>query len=325
MGKKIGDYDILETIGAGTYSKVKRAVHVVSGTEFAVKIVPKDRLTGDWNRRQLRRELELTKGLAHPHVSHLVDAMQTSRNVYMVFGLSEGGDLFSKITLTPQRRLSPSLAQEYFSQLLVGLRFCHERHVVHRDLKPENLLLSADHSTLRISDFGFCAYQPPDQSLYALCGSPNTVAPEVLASDDGYDGCKADIWAAGIILYVMIVGRYPFSGHSNEETFQRILDSDLVCPHDTPSDLQDLLGWILTKNPLDRPPISEIQCHPWVADGPSPPELCEIFSPLRRSAFTPVSAGERQDLTAEAVSPCTSVSAFGSCCSVDPLSPGFAA
>lgn len=259
--RRIGEYDLYETIGTGSYSTVKRAIREDTGAVVAVKVVEKQRINRDWNRQQLRRELELTRSFSHPNVCGLLDAMQTSRNVYLVFPHAPNGDLFGAIVNAG--RLSESTTRRWFRQLASGVAHVHSKGVVHRDIKPENILIDASNNIL-LSDFGFCAAQAPGEKVYALCGSPHTIAPEVLSSDDGYCGVAADVWSLGIVLYVMLAGRYPYAASNMEELLPEILLDKWTFPRSFPAGAAALVKRMLVVDPTARASMADICADPWV-------------------------------------------------------------
>jgi len=151
--------------------------------------------------------------------------------------------------------------------------YCHEQGVAHRDLKPENLLLDGD-DNLKISDFGLSAFsmaqgadtQTVSQLLHTTCGTPNYVAPEVLA-DKGYDGCAADVWSIGVILYVLLAGFLPFDEPTMSGLFRKIQKGEFQYPPWFTSDARDLIGKILVIDPTVRVGLKEIKAHKWYREG----------------------------------------------------------
>ena len=156
--------------------------------------------------QQLKREIAIMKLLDHRNVLKMVDVLQTGKNIYLILDLLTGGDLFDR--LEQAKRFEEDVARKYFQQLISGLYYLHAQGIAHRDLKPENLLLDTN-NIIFIADFGFSRLLNNQQLLNTVCGTPNYMAPEVL-KEKGYDGKKADIWSAGVILYAMLAGYLPF-------------------------------------------------------------------------------------------------------------------
>lgn len=168
--------------------------------------------------------------LSHPHVIELYEVYESSRHIHLVLPYLQGGELFERIKdkgLYKERD-----AQRVMYNFLSALKYLADNKIVHRDLKPENLILvsKGDDHDLKIADFGLASPIDTDTGmLYLMCGSPGYVAPELL-NDKGYD-TQADVFSAGVILYVMLTGRLLFRGSDLEE----ILDKNRQCILDFPA------------------------------------------------------------------------------------------
>ena len=170
----------------------------------------------------------------HKSIVKLMEVLASRTKIFIVIELVTGGELFDKIVSAG--RLDEDKARLYFRQLVDGVEYCHSKGVCHRDLKPENLLLD-ENGMLKISDFGLSALYDGDadgnssrsQLLHTTCGTPNYVAPEVLA-DKGYDGRTADVWSCGVILYVLLAGFLPFDEPTMTALFRKIQSADFECP-----------------------------------------------------------------------------------------------
>lgn len=180
--------------------------------------------------------------------------------------LITGGELFDKIVA--EGRFDDVTARFYFRQLIRGVKYCHSQGVCHRDLKPENLLLDAN-GDLKISDFGLSALYTGNADdegratlLHTTCGTPNYVAPEVLA-DRGYDGRAADIWSAGVILYVLLAGFLPFDEPHMSALFKKIQRAEFTYPAWFTPQVRDLIDRILVPDPAKRISIADIEAHAW--------------------------------------------------------------
>jgi 5'-AMP-activated protein kinase catalytic alpha subunit len=299
--KTIGQYELLETLGQGTFGKVKRGVHIVTKQEVAIKIIDKNQVREQNMGIQIKREVNILKQMSakkkepndnnsnsncncnnhevhdvsHSHVVKLYEVLASKSKIYLILEFIKGGELFDKIVKV--QRFTESMARFYFRQLVTGVEMCHKWGVCHRDLKPENLLLD-ENDNLKISDFGLSALYTGGgsgggeggsmvsscraQLLHTTCGTPNYVSPEVL-QDDGYDGRKADVWSMGVILYVLVVGVLPFDEKSLPKLFAKIQIADYPMPTFLSSRLQNLISSILVTNPDNRVSISEIKAHPW--------------------------------------------------------------
>ncbi|KAH7655234.1 Non-specific serine/threonine protein kinase protein [Dioscorea alata] len=259
---RLGKYEIGKTLGEGSFGKVKLARHVDSGRTFAVKILERQRVIDLKIDDQIKREIGTLKLLKHPNVVRLYEVLGSKTKIYMVLEYVKGGELFDKIALND--KLSENEARKLFQQLIDAVSYCHEKGVYHRDLKPENLLLDEE-GNLKISDFGLSALPQQfgnDGLLHTTCGSPNYVAPEVIANK-GYDGAKSDIWSCGVILYVMLTGCLPFDDRNLAVLYRKIFKGETDIPHWLSSGAQNLLRRILDPNTSTRINVDEIKAHCW--------------------------------------------------------------
>jgi len=188
--------------------------------------------------------------------------------ILIVLELATGGELFEFLSYTGF--FDESIARTYFQQLMAGVEFCHSKGVVHRDLKPENLLLD-DQFTLKLADFGFsnvvCAAH---KLMFTECGTPGYMAPEV-TKKGGYDGAKSDIWACGVILFIMLAGFPPFQKPSlNDWWFNKIANNKHALFWQAHSrsayfsdQTKDFINKILNPDPEKRISIADMKKHPW--------------------------------------------------------------
>jgi len=267
--KTIGKYVLGPTLGEGTFGKVKRARHVETNQEVAIKIIDKAKVRQQNMGIQIKREVNIMKqiGSTKKNFVQLYEVLASRSKIFLVLELVKGGELFDLIV--KEKRFNETKALYYFKQLVTCVELCHNMGVCHRDLKPENLLLD-ENDNLKISDFGLSAlYDTGDgimasraHLLHTTCGTPNYVAPEVL-EDNGYDGRKADIWSMGVILYVLVVGALPFEEKSLPKLFEKIRNADYPKPSFLSKKVSNLISSILVSDPKERATINEIQCHPW--------------------------------------------------------------
>jgi len=223
--RHIGDYEIGMTLGAGLQGKVKLGRHVRTGELVALKIIDKQKLRAR-ELHNLQREVGAMERIDPPHPNcvglRAVDdsAMYPKKDgttkevILLVVEYAPAGELFDYMMYTGQ--FPEPIAFAYFRQLLDALRVCHAHGVYHRDIKPENLLLDAGFN-LKVADFGLSALDADGAGaepggrmwLRTECGTRGYMAPEILAHT-AYDGAKADVWSAGVVLFIMLGGFPPF-------------------------------------------------------------------------------------------------------------------
>jgi len=271
MPKKVGKYEISKTLGEGTFGKVKRALNTETQEWVAIKVLDKEKIQKQNMGSQVKKEISIMKLVRHPHVVQLKEVLASRTKIFIVLELVTCGELFDKIV--SEGRFKEKSARFYFQQLCVGTEYCHRQGVCHRDLKPENLLLD-DQGNLKISDFGLSALYEQDADtdrqalLHTTCGTPNYVAPEVLA-DEGYDGAIADTWSIGVILFVFLAGFLPFDEPTMAALFRKIQKADFSYPSWFSDEVKDLLGHLLIVDPKNRWDIPKIMTHSWwKVDGP---------------------------------------------------------
>ena len=251
------DYSIKEMIGKGTFSTVRLAYDRESGKKVAIKILKKEKILNKGDLERAEREISILKKLSHINLIKIYKTVEDSEAYYMVMEYCEKGELFNYIT--KNIRLDENESAYYFYQLINGLEYLHSLNIAHRDLKPENLLITKN-NILKIIDFGLSNFSQMNKLLTTPCGSPCYASPEVVGGKQ-YDGNMIDIWATGIILFVMLCGSLPFEGQTNEILFKKILQCKIEYP-DYLSDISvDLLTKILEPNPEDRIPLKEIKKH----------------------------------------------------------------
>ncbi|XP_042388027.1 CBL-interacting serine/threonine-protein kinase 1-like isoform X1 [Zingiber officinale] len=268
---RVGKYEIGRMLGEGNFAKVKLARHVDSGRCFAVKILERKRVLDLRTHDQIKREIATLKLLRHPNVVRLFEVLASKTKIYMVLEYETGGELFDRIE--SKGRLPEPEGRKLFQQLIDAVSYCHEKGVFHRDLKPENVLLDTQ-GNIKISDFGLSALPQQfghDGLLHTTCGSPNYVAPEVIANK-GYDGATADIWSCGVILYVILTGCLPFDDTNLAVLYQKISKGDVQIPKWLSSGARNMIRRILDPNPQIRINMTQIKEDKWFKQDYTPVE-----------------------------------------------------
>ena len=198
---RIGDYNLMKTLGTGTTGKVKLAQNVNTGQFVAIKIIKKANFIQKPNlEAKIHREIALMRLLDHPHLLKLHEVCESGRHIYMILEYAPHGELFDYLIRRQSCPLDVSL--KFFRQIIYGLEFLHVHAICHRDLKPENILLD-ENDDIKIADFGFARWMKSNIAETS-CGSPHYAAPEVIRGIP-YDGRAADIWSCGVILYALVV------------------------------------------------------------------------------------------------------------------------
>ncbi|XP_010271000.1 PREDICTED: CBL-interacting serine/threonine-protein kinase 1-like isoform X2 [Nelumbo nucifera] len=261
-GMRLGKYELGRTLGEGNFGKVKFARNLETGQAVAVKILEKKRILDLKITDQIRREISTLKLLKHPNVVRLHEVLGSKTKIYMTLEYVNGGELFDRIA--SKGRLSESEGRKLFQQLIDGVSYCHDKGVFHRDLKPENVLVDAK-GNVKISDFGLSALPQhfrDDGLLHTTCGSPNYVAPEILANR-GYNGATSDLWSCGVILYVILTGYLPFDDRNLAVLYQKIFKGVVQIPKWLSEGAKNLIKRILDPNPNTRITMAKIKLDEW--------------------------------------------------------------
>ncbi|XP_043535006.1 calcium/calmodulin-dependent protein kinase type II subunit gamma isoform X11 [Chiloscyllium punctatum] len=260
------DYQLYEELGKGAFSVVRRCVKLSTGQEFAAKIINTKKLSAR-DHQKLEREARICRLLKHPNIVRLHDSISEEGFHYLIFDLVTGGELFEDIVA--REYYSEADASQCIHQILESVSHIHQHDIVHRDLKPENLLLASKckNAAVKLADFGLAIeVQGDQQAWFGFAGTPGYLSPEVLRKDPY--GKPVDIWACGVILYILLVGYPPFWDEDQHKLYQQIKAGayDFPSPEwDTVTpEAKNLINQMLTINPAKRITATEALKHPWV-------------------------------------------------------------
>ncbi|XP_052317840.1 calcium/calmodulin-dependent protein kinase (CaM kinase) II beta 1 isoform X35 [Oncorhynchus keta] len=274
------EFQLYEELGKGAFSVVRRCVKLCTGQEYAAKIINTKKLSAR-DHQKLEREARICRLLKHSNIvpwrrkaqvpgSGLVrlhDSISEEGFHYLLFDLVTGGELFEDIVA--REYYSEADASHCIQQILEAVLHCHQMGVVHRDLKPENLLLASKckNAAVKLADFGLAIeVQGDQQAWFGFAGTPGYLSPEVLRKE-AY-GKPVDIWACGVILYILLVGYPPFWDEDQHKLYQQIKAGayDFPSPEwDTVTpEAKNLINQMLTINPAKRITAQEALKHPWV-------------------------------------------------------------
>ncbi|XP_067277279.1 calcium/calmodulin-dependent protein kinase type II delta chain isoform X6 [Pseudorasbora parva] len=260
------EYQLYEELGKGAFSVVRRCVKKSTGQEYAAKIINTKKLSAR-DHQKLEREARICRLLKHPNIVRLHDSISEEGFHYLVFDLVTGGELFEDIVA--REYYSEADASHCINQILESVSHIHQHDIVHRDLKPENLLLASKMkgAAVKLADFGLAIeVQGDQQAWFGFAGTPGYLSPEVLRKDPY--GKPVDIWACGVILYILLVGYPPFWDEDQHKLYQQIKAGayDFPSPEwDTVTpEAKNLINQMLTINPAKRITADQALKHPWV-------------------------------------------------------------
>ncbi|XP_070849463.1 calcium/calmodulin-dependent protein kinase type II delta 1 chain isoform X15 [Chaetodon auriga] len=260
------EYQLYEELGKGAFSVVRRCMKISTGQEYAAKIINTKKLSAR-DHQKLEREARICRLLKHPNIVRLHDSISEEGFHYLVFDLVTGGELFEDIVA--REYYSEADASHCIQQILESVNHCHINGIVHRDLKPENLLLASKlkGAAVKLADFGLAIeVQGDQQAWFGFAGTPGYLSPEVLRKDPY--GKPVDMWACGVILYILLVGYPPFWDEDQHRLYQQIKAGayDFPSPEwDTVTpEAKDLINKMLTINPAKRVTATDALKHPWI-------------------------------------------------------------
>uniref|UniRef100_A0A672LZZ0 calcium/calmodulin-dependent protein kinase n=1 Tax=Sinocyclocheilus grahami TaxID=75366 RepID=A0A672LZZ0_SINGR len=247
------EYQLYEELGKGAFSVVRKCVKKSTGQEYAAKIINTKKLSAR-DHQKLEREARICRLLKHPNIVRLHDSISEEGFHYLVFDLYQTQDI---------------LFHQCINQILESVNHIHQHDIVHRDLKPENLLLASKMkgAAVKLADFGLAIeVQGDQQAWFGFAGTPGYLSPEVLRKDPY--GKPVDIWACGVILYILLVGYPPFWDEDQHKLYQQIKAGayDFPSPEwDTVTpEAKNLINQMLTINPAKRITSEQALKHPWV-------------------------------------------------------------
>ncbi|GLD95891.1 hypothetical protein PINS_up004569 [Pythium insidiosum] len=254
---KIEDFELLKVLGTGSFGRVVSARR--EGKVYAIKIISKIGMDENM-RRNAKIERDMLREVQHPFVASLLFAFQNEDKIYMGMEFYNGGDMRHHLNLNAsgELKLTPGRIQLYAAELVAGLAHLHSLEIIYRDLKPENVLIAKDGHVVLV-DFGLSTYSKKSDGsrTHSLAGSPEYIAPEVLAAAEAkgsevvYDKA-CDWWSLGILIFEMYSGRTPFKDENKAIMYRNIKEGFLYIPPDLPEAVQSLLTGLLQRDPAQR-------------------------------------------------------------------------
>lgn len=267
VSSRVDDYyTIGRLIGEGMNGQVRLATDMLTDDTVAIKMVP--RLGRENETQFLAREVQIILSVNHPNIVRTIDVFVTRRRIHFVMEYLAGGELFDFIA--ENTHFTEAHAATVMADLLNALYYLHHRGIAHRDVKLENLLCANSTWPLnvKLADFGFANYvnSGNEPMLSSFVGTPYYIAPEMLRADP--HGRPVDIWASGVVLYILLSGKFPFGGRNESEYYQRVLSKEAYFPAeewtDVSEDAKDLVRGMLCKDPEKRLTAEQCLRHTWL-------------------------------------------------------------
>lgn len=261
-------------LGSGISGLVRLCTHKATGAQYAVKCLDLGLVETDEGLHQLREEIAIMCQLDHPNIVRLEEVYESHSEIYLVQELCVGGELFDRLDEQPDYHYSEAQCARLVKQMLCAVRYIHSKGIIHRDLKLENFLFSSvdPDSELKMIDFGLSKHFQYGEVHHEAVGTPYTVAPEVIRGE--YDE-RCDVWAIGVITYLLLSGDPPFGGCGGPESLFQVRSNILqgkfkfeptdVWEH-VSKDAKDFIRMLLITDPNKRPTAKQCQKSPWISE-----------------------------------------------------------
>ncbi|EAR90856.2 Serine/Threonine kinase domain protein (macronuclear) [Tetrahymena thermophila SB210] len=255
-------FQILDTLGKGSYAQVKLAIDKRTNQKIAIKIYEKFKLTDPNKFKNVRREINILSKMTHENIIRLYHVIDTVSSLNLVMEYIGNNSLYNYLRAKRKNQLEMNQIRKIFIQIISGIQYMHNKNVCHRDIKLENILIDDD-LNLKIIDFGFAVVSPIERKLDSFCGTPSYMSPEIVLKKE-YIGQYVDIWTCGIVLYILICGKFPFKGADEKELYRKISKHQYEIPSFVERGARSLIQRLLSFNPEDRPSCLEILKDKWL-------------------------------------------------------------
>ncbi|KAF4669839.1 hypothetical protein FOL46_001172 [Perkinsus olseni] len=287
----LSKYLLGEKLGHGAYATVRLGwCKANRAGKVAVKIYEKISLVGSTTRRRnVMREIHVMKKISHPNIVQFIETFDTPKKIYLILEHIAGGCLNEFVERLPGNKVDDATAKKFMAQICEGVRYCHSKRIVHRDLKLENILLEG-RDRIKIIDFGFSTSVPEGQNVKIFCGTPSYMCPQLVRGGE-YNGFKADMWALGVIVYLLLLGSFPFRANTQKELYVKIQKGRYYLP--------DPASPILTAGARldERMDANQLSADPWLhgalnilQDGPTQQHQTSYSSTASSSSMAVLTA-----------------------------------
>lgn len=259
-------YQINRIIGEGSFSTVFEALDLSRGQLVAVKSFSQETIQKKKIELLIQNEREFLYKLDSPNVIKIFDFFEDNKNFYLILELCRGKTLGEFLQQFPSQRLDESTARELFREIVQGVKYIHSQNIFHRDLKVDNIMIEEDEETGKfrcfLIDFGFAIHLQPNELIRNICGTPNYMAPEI-HSRMKHLGGPSDIWALGVILFRMLVGKFPFKICERNQRSE--IQWSFTVPNFVSTEAKDLFSQLFCDY-NSRMNLQQLEDHPWFSN-----------------------------------------------------------
>ena len=259
---KITDFTLIKELGTGSFGRVLLVQHKITQAQYAIKAIDKRTQANIQERIYFRREIEIMYRIHHPNVVKLFGHFEDNTYCYFIMEYIEGGNIYSYVPKNGIRSISTQQVASVIKDVISATYFLHHMNppIIHRDIKPENVLLGSGMKA-KLTDFGWSNYMNGEYKRTTVCGTPIYLAPEMI-NNTGHDE-KVDIWCIGVLLFELMTGIQPWSGHDIQTVKHNISRLKINWPKNMDRTAADLISKILRYNPEERISLRNMLNHPF--------------------------------------------------------------
>ena len=259
---KITDFTLIKELGTGSFGRVLLVQHNITQAQYAIKAIDKRTQANIQERIYFRREIEIMYRIHHPNVVKLFGHFEDNTYCYFIMEYIEGGNIYSYVPKNGIRSISTQQVASVIKDVISATYFLHHMNppIIHRDIKPENVLLGSGMKA-KLTDFGWSNYMNGEYKRTTVCGTPIYLAPEMI-NNTGHDE-KVDIWCIGVLLFELMTGIQPWSGHDIQTVKHNISRLKINWPKNMDRTAADLISKILRYNPEERISLRNMLNHPF--------------------------------------------------------------
>ena len=259
---KLSKYVLGKVIGKGAYATVKHCYNKENKKNYAIKIYSNILMS---KKNYVYKEIQVLKELNHKNLIQLFDYFEEQKSLYLIMEEAKGISLLSFLKSVPNHRVDELRAKRIFNQIISALAYIHKNNICHRDIKLDNIIID-DCLNIKLIDFGFgIHFKSLDTKLKLFCGTPNYMPPEIIKKVEYY-GPAADMWSAGIVLFHLLCGTFPFRGSNEKELFTKICNGTFQVPNNVSVSAHNLIQKLLTVNPQKRITAEGALKHEWIVN-----------------------------------------------------------